>query len=343
MSVLRSTFRPLAQKLAEKPWQSPIMEFRYGLWLGVSCLYTSDGRQLGEENARPMLLNNFVPAQWQECKYAGSRNSRLINVSALRNAMAHFDEALAIVGAVRAFYLERRGKAPTDLVGLWDLYIVSRAATALIAYQARRQRAGAPAPIVASALASQFQFISGVFMICRHMMRGGEPLIMQNQTASAEQLYRYADEKDLFVSPTGKACAGSRASIMQFLEFCCTGSRNTATAVPQTDINTTLQGCVDDIGLWFSYSMHSVAMNCMIEAEIMRKKAQSADRDNAAKMTIYASIGDYADSTRGEAYNSQGSFESRVLARQNAILETLKKPPITSIPSKVWAERLRVD
>ena len=66
------------------------MEFRYGLWTGVSALMGEDGRQLGEHNTRPLVFNREIPAEVHACKYKGSRYGREINISALRVAMRHF-------------------------------------------------------------------------------------------------------------------------------------------------------------------------------------------------------------------------------------------------------------
>jgi len=189
------------------------METRYGLWNGVSALFSQSGRQLGEENTRPFILNHHVPAQTIDCKYEGSRAGRAINMSALRIAMTNFDAALAITAAVRDFHAEKIGQK-SDSAKLGSI--------ALIAYQHRFTPANglAPAPdaIVPDALASQYQFISGVFMICREMMKCGDATIAKNNVTSAAQLYSYADEKEIFISYNGMACAGSTKKIMEFLE-----------------------------------------------------------------------------------------------------------------------------
>ena len=137
------------------------MEFRYGLWRGVSPLMSESGRQLGEENTRPFLFNDHLPAETLTCKYEGSRNGRLINISALRIAMAHFEPALVLTANVTNYHMRRAyPSTPGQRPGLWDLYAIARASIALIAYRTRRGGRGRSRPAVPDTLTSQYQFIS---------------------------------------------------------------------------------------------------------------------------------------------------------------------------------------
>ena len=63
------TLKPLLRQVLQAPWASPLMEFRYGIWVGVSGLMGVDGRQLGEANTRPVVFNRNIPAEVQSCKY----------------------------------------------------------------------------------------------------------------------------------------------------------------------------------------------------------------------------------------------------------------------------------
>ena len=67
------TLKPLLRQVLQAPWASPLMEFRYGIWVGVSGLMGVDGRQLGEANTRPVVFNRNIPAEVQSCKYKGTR------------------------------------------------------------------------------------------------------------------------------------------------------------------------------------------------------------------------------------------------------------------------------
>ncbi|MEP1420601.1 MAG: hypothetical protein ABJK59_02385 [Erythrobacter sp.] len=312
------------------------MEFHYGLWHGVSALYSESGRQLGEENTRPFALNHHVPAEKITCKYEGSRSGCLINVSALRTAMQNFEAALAITKAVQARHVGDQGRA--DPLGIWDLYILSRASIALIAYQMRfRPQAQVPNR-VSDDLTSQFQFISGVFMICRHMMENADCLIAQNQPVPAKVLYDYADDNGIFISFNGMACAGSVKKIHEFLEFCIDCS-------PQDKSPTiALDDLVCELDNWYQYALASIELDCFIEQEraarLDQKETQTSDASTAQ---IYCSIGAYVRSLMpSSALTDEGlsSFKSGALLRQNRILGLLGRDMIRNLPASHIAARL---
>lgn len=313
------------------------MESRYGLWNGVSALYSDSGRQLGEENARPFVLNHHVPAETINCKYKGSRSGRQINMSALRIAMQNFDEALAITGAVRKHHLQNiPEKQP---LGIWDLYIIARASIALVAYQKRFARQSSLEPSVCDALSSQYQFISGVFMICRDMMEQGDDAITQNSPISAEMLYSYADRRGIFISFNGMACAGSTKKIMDFLEFCNTG------ALAKADTEYDLAQLVCEPSNWYQYALATVELDCFIEQERADLSLQTPSVDveiTHRSAAIYSGLRAYccliAD---GLGQVDQGiGFDDQVLARQNAILQILGRPAIKRIPTQHLKDRL---
>ena len=309
------------------------MEFHFGLWNGVSALYSASGRQLGEDNTRPLRLNHGIPAETINCKYAGSRNGRAINMSALRIAMQNFDEALAITAAVKNHHLAHRPQ--THILGIWDLYIMARASIALIAYQKRFTRQNSSGPRVDDALASQYQFISGVFMICRDMMENADPAIAKNHPITAEALYRYADEHGIFLSFNGMACAGSTKKILDFLAFCCTGDGETAKL---TDI-------VNEPENWYQYALATVELDCFIEAERAHRRAKegaNASTSFERAREIYRNLGNYARQQMDdpEAVTEFLLFEDSALARQNRILRLLGRPTISEIPRDHFIARM---
>lgn len=323
------------------------MEFRHGLWTGVSALFSESGRQLGEANTRPFLLNHQIPAETVACNYEGSRYGRAINISALRIAMKHFDMALPIIGAVRKFHLEKVGKtAPDAMPGTWDLYIIARASIGIVAY---KNRHGAPTrsdAVLSDTLASLFQFISGVFMICRQMMITADPAIRENNTISAEALYAYADDNGVFLSPNGMACAGGIAKIMEFLEFCCSGRFSEETN-GKTNADFNLETIIEGSENWYRYALATVEMDCFTELECLRRQRNPAPNQSAqidAVKKVYSAISQYC--TTNVAFTAQFSktkdFKEGVLERQNYILTLLGRPKITSISDKYISERLSI-
>ncbi len=296
------------------------MEFHHGLWNGVSALYSENGRQLGEENARPLSLNHHVPAETLACKYAGSREGRLINISALRTAMQNFEPALAITQAVRRSYLSRLG--PNHQVGLWDLNIMARASISLVAFQQRYVGQTAAPKTVSLALTSQYQFISGVYMICRHMMENADQRIADNQPLGARALFQYADERGVFLSFNGMACAGSEKKILEFLSFCNEGG----------DVAVDLSAIVSEPETWMRYALASIELDSFIETQ---RAENGAGEWPDASAAIQREFGAYVREIMGdEAPSAPGdqNFEVAALDRQNSILGLLGKKPIRTLP-----------
>jgi len=302
------------------------MEFHYGLWNGVSALYSDSGRQLGEENARPFRLNHHVPAETIECKYKGSREGRSINISALRIAMQNFDAALAITQAVRNHHLDRLPAA--HHLGIWDLYVIARASIALVAYQKRLAGQDAVSASVSDALTSQYQFISGVFMICRDMMENARSEIAENRPISAHTLYDYADAHRIFISFNGMACAGSTKKIIEFLEFCETGG--------ETEFALDLHTIVREPDNWYQYALATIELDCFVErarARAQLAQSKSAKTGFQRSVQIFAGVGDYARSLMDDPpENGYTQFQEGALIRQNRILDLLGRPTIQKIP-----------
>ncbi len=312
------------------------MEFHFGLWNGVSALYSDSGRQLGEENARPFVLNHHVEAETIDCKYKGSREGRPINMSALRIAMQNFDAGLAITQAVRSHHLDQLPQSHT--LGIWDLYIIARASIAIIAYRQRFKHQTGVRPSVTDALTSQYQFISGVFMICRHMMENGDPAIITNRPMTADELYSYADRHGIFISFNGMACAGSAKKINEFLELCCNG--DSSVAANQIE----LSDLVSQRDNWYQYALATIELDCFIERErAVRKTAGPTGHATHLNQSaqINENVRDYARNFMNEAPPSDHvAFQEGALLRQNCILKLLKRPSIREIPEKHFRARM---
>lgn len=335
------------------------MECRYGLWQGVSALFSQSRRQLGEENTRPFALNLHLPAERISCKYPGSRSGRQINMSALRIAMTNFDGALAITGAVGQYHRQAISRitpaapiTPDAPNGIWDLYIIARASIAIIAYQQRLIGSKRATNCIADDLASQYQFISGVFMICREMMNTADNAIDQNRYIPAQDLYAYADMHDIFISFNGMACAGSTKKIIDFLEFCnqIAPKNSGLTSGSDDGRDALLRELVDNPKGWYDYSIATIQLDFFIELErLKRLKDLEPDRaqhfDDICK--IYQSMSRYcADLSpyNGVFNNNEPSddiaFHQGLLERQNALLEILGRPAIKKISHSHITTRL---
>lgn len=344
MTTIKTTAVRLLWPVIKKPWTSPTMEFRYGLWRGLSALIAEDGRQLGEESTRPFYLNHHIPAETRNCKYAGSREGLAINVSALQLAMAHFDDALGIIGAVRQLHIEKSGGRlkQNEPLGLWDLHILSRACLALIAFKIRSRRERNHSDIVSNDLKSQYQFVSGVFMICRHMMSNAYVAIQKNNTLTAQELYSYADDNGIFKSPNGMVCAGAPKAIHAFLHLCVMGEV-LGSKEPKADGPSILKNHIAHIDDWYQYALSCIALDFIVEKEIVRRK-MAGDSDHSVSLRkiekIHQDAMDYSHrNLRLDDDIEADDIEKEILRRQNAILDLLGKPTIREIPEKLILER----
>jgi len=351
MSQIKSIGKKVVRRFVEPPWDSDLMEFQHGLWRGVSALFTESGRQLGEENARPFLFNDHVPAKTIICKYDGSRNGHPINMSALRIAMTNFDAALEITRAVIKHHARAAAATkPSKPAGIWDLYLIALASISLIACSVRKKTDQKTPAIVPDDLASQYQFIAGIFMICRHMIDTNCVQISENKPISAVELYDYADQHEIFESFNGMVCAGSTKKIMEFLEFCI-DEMNGAFSGPNTlgdeAPSSRLGRIVDDTEQWYRYAIASIELDCFIK--IARRKSKlNADTASATPdqeiIQIYQGISDCCHSLAPLSESTiDNAFESGSLIRQNAILSLLDKNPIKTIKKSHLAEQLGYD
>jgi len=311
------TLKPLLRQVLQAPWDSPLMEFRYGVWVGVSGLMGVDGRQLGEANTRPVVFNRDIPAEVQTCKYKGTRYGKNINISALRVAMQHFYEAASITVAVREYHMRQISKPVSDMPGAWDLYIISRAAVALISAY------------------------SG---------------IEENKPFSGQELYKYADANDMFASANNMVCAGSVAKITEFLELAIQGKTHAnggnLALKDEDDYLAFLRNYVSDLDGWYSYALLTIdsyalltiELDHFIELEVMDRQIAenpaTAGKQMAVRNIFAAQHAYFAELIGDKALKFPSDFKIGTLHRQNAILNCLESPPIKHIPDKVLNLRL---
>ena len=325
-----------------KPWETPTMEFDYGLWLGLSALISQSGRQLGEENTWPAHLNLHLPAQTAVCNFEGSRAQKEINLSALGIAMKHFDEALLICRAVRHVHCQRRQNVHNDDLGIWDLYIISRSCLALIAFMKRSKALPEPMGNVLDVLTSVYQFVSGLFMIGRDMIDTANPAAVQNRHITAQELYNYADRKGIFLSPNGMVCAGSRRKIFEFLEVFDTDARENWTG-DEFD----LQTLVGNVEQWHNYTIATIDLEFFVLCERLGNDI-ARQPDDAAHLQKVLTIYYHANAYLLECYpqkipTQERSSQEAARLRQNKILALLGRPGIARLNTVVVKKQFGLD
>nr|MBA3502104.1 hypothetical protein [Deltaproteobacteria bacterium] len=101
------------------------------------------------EGRTPATLLREGEIEYRTCPYAGSRhvNERPMNMSALRQTSAHWDEVIDAVAALRTAYTEARGGYRRDVMDIWR---VSQLGSALPWFYILRE--GTTCPAFAAAL-----------------------------------------------------------------------------------------------------------------------------------------------------------------------------------------------
>jgi len=183
-----------------------------------------EGRPLREGRTPPELL---APGEieYRPCPYPGSRQvaARPMNVSALRQTSAHWDEIAGALGFLRTAYAELRGGYGPDVMDLWR---VSQLGSALPWYFAL---AGAPLPAYAAAL-SKATLGTGILaqrLILKMLAEAWAP-----PPFTTPALLALAESTGTLVGET-EVCSAPEKMIARFLDVLIDGAPGTG--VPAVD------------------------------------------------------------------------------------------------------------
>jgi len=203
------------------PYRRANMEFDYDVWNGICTFHSHDGRQIGENNTNPEIYKEVIETEHKVCKFEGSRNGLPINVTALRQVMAVWGDALQFTTMLRNDYIRRRGLTGPSLT-LRQGYVFSKLGAAYAAYQARRRHN--PISSLPALETAFFTLGVGPFMIVRTFMEKGDLAVLHDGPLTASELYEMADSSGTLISAAGKGCAGSKKLILDFLDVTMNGT-----------------------------------------------------------------------------------------------------------------------
>ncbi|MEN9483523.1 MAG: hypothetical protein RJB37_1403 [Pseudomonadota bacterium] len=207
--------------LKPPPYQRPNMEFDYDVWNGICTFHSHDGRQIGENNTGPDVYKEVIETEHKICKFEGSRNGLPINVTALRQVMAVWGDALQFTTLLRNDYIRRRGLSGPRLT-LRQGYVFSKLGAAWPAYLARKR--SNPITSLPALETAFFTLGVGPFMIVRTFMERGDLAVLHDGPLTAAELYEMADGSGTLISAGGKGCAGSKKLILDFLDVTMNGT-----------------------------------------------------------------------------------------------------------------------
>ena len=198
------------------------MEFEYDAWCGISSIYSCDGRQIGENNTGPELYRENIPTEHKTCRFEGSRNGLPMNLSALRLVMSVWDDVLQLTTLLRNDYLHRR-RIQGPRLNLRQAYVLSRLGVALPAYLVRRH--DRPVPSLPRLETAFFTLGVTPFVLVHFLMERGASAALEKEPLGADVLYEMADASGALISfSSGKACAGSKKHILEFLDVMINGA-----------------------------------------------------------------------------------------------------------------------
>ena len=286
--ILYNLVNKLLTFVIPAPYLTDTMELKYGLWEGISSAHVQDGRQLGENNVKPLYRRDTrIITNLHTSKLEGTRAGLVMNMSALQILMKQWEPSLKVIGAIRNLYLERLNKKNTSL-SVFDCYMVAKICVALPVYLIRKSK-----PIIQDGelppnISAQFQLISGVFMIVRKMIENGEGFLSEKSHLTAEELFEYADKNNIFISEhNGQVCGGSKKKIVELLDFVLSGNDAVDSLEFITDI-------VQDVDSFFEYALAAIELELVV--------AQSKSMSRSIFLSLAANI---ENDSGGDSYDDK--------------------------------------
>ena len=307
--VINSLSNNIIKHFITPPYLTDTMEIEYGLWEGISSIHCSDGRQLGENNVKPLYLKDqSIKTSLHVSKHEGSRSGLIVNMTALQILMREWGESLKIIGAVKNIYLTKYKKESSPF-NLYDLFIIAKLCVSLPIFAVRKSDPIYKDAQLPSNVSAQFQLISGVFMIVRRMIEKGDSNIINNSILTAEELFDYAENNSVFISEAnGQVCGGSKKKIIELLDFILTDDTSS-----ENDSIECIKSIVGDVDTFFNYSLAAVELEIlMAETRVISKKIlfisneknsiceevnSSSDfiNKNSRTLNLYSSLLNYMD------------------------------------------------
>jgi hypothetical protein len=170
----------------------------------------AEGRPIREGRTPPELLAEGE-IEYRQCPYPGSRfmNERPMNMSALRQTSAHWDEVLDAMALLRTAYSDARGGYRSDVMDIWR---VGQLGSALPWFYILRLGTACPAYAAALSKATLGVGIWGHRMLVQMMVEGDAtlPFTSQRMLDTAEQTLTLLAEHEV--------CAASDKMMLRFFD-----------------------------------------------------------------------------------------------------------------------------
>ncbi len=158
--------------------------------------------------------------EYRTCPYAGSRHQHAspMNVSALRQMSAHWDDIVAALGVVHRAYREARGAQMPAAPELMDLWRIGQLGSALPWFYLLRGDGETRAPVFAAALA---KVMLGVGLWAQRLLgdqlAGTPPIALTPQS-----IYESTEANGTLIGET-EVCSGPEKMMIRFFEVLVAG------------------------------------------------------------------------------------------------------------------------
>ncbi|HVS39565.1 MAG TPA: hypothetical protein VMS17_28670 [Gemmataceae bacterium] len=177
----------------------------------TTTMRDDEGRPLGESKALEQVRG--VPLELRTCPYAGSRHNhtRPMNVSALKQMLAHWDHILGGLELLRSLYCEQAQREAMRLIDVWR---IGGLTTSLIDFAFLRAWAPFRDGELPAQAAVLYKAPLGVALTTSAMWADGAKRF--DSPVDAEMLYEYADRSGHFIG-LKQVCAGPVALVEEVL------------------------------------------------------------------------------------------------------------------------------
>lgn len=182
--------------------------------------HRDDEDRLIREGRTPAEFIRPGEIEYKTCPYSGSRHQHAspMNVSALRQMSAHWDDILAALAVMRVAYAEPRGDAKPELVDLWR---VGQLGSALPWFYLLRGEARAPA--YAAALA---KITLGVGLWAQRLLVDLLAGAWTPIELTPQAIYDSTDGNGTLIGET-EVCSGPEKMMLRFFEVLVAGTPET--------------------------------------------------------------------------------------------------------------------
>ncbi len=269
-----------------------------------------DGRPLGEGKLSPERVAD-IPMRRGTCPYPGSRqrHAHPMNLSALAQIRAHWDDCRGLLAWLRALYLAATGRTRVTVSDLWR---IARIGQSLPAWLVLRRRDPVADGALPPAIAVLYKVVIGINALAQsfHLKAVLGDGFDADAPAARDALIEHLETHGLLIGPR-EVCAGPQAMIAEALDLLIAGAAGTLDVPAGFDGvggPTPLRGVIGDAAKLTAYAFQAMrfqaagyvtdlisqALGRAVSAAIVPEAFGARAREiGAARDTLAAALSDH--------------------------------------------------